>query len=59
MLPRTVGNNRDIGIGIKVRLHKKSIGKNSREALRLAIKAGEATRTPIMVHVGDTGHRHG
>jgi dihydroorotase len=35
-------------------MHKKSIGENSREALRLAIKAGEATRTPIMVHVGDT-----
>ena len=50
----TVGNNRDIGIGVKVRLHKKAIGENSREALRLAIKAGEATRTPIMVHVGDT-----
>ena len=50
----TVGNNRDIGIGIKVRMHKKAIGDNSREALRLAIKAGEATRTPIMVHVGDT-----
>src|SRR5688572_12453800 len=50
----TVGNNRDIGVGIKVRLHRKSIGENSREALRLAIKAGEATRTPIMVHVGDT-----
>ena len=50
----TVGNNRDVGIGIKVRLHKKAIGENSREALCLAIKAGEATRTPIMVHVGDT-----
>jgi dihydroorotase len=50
----TVGNNRDVGVGIKVRLHKKAIGENSREALRLAIKAGEATRTPIMVHVGDT-----
>jgi dihydroorotase len=50
----TVGNNRDIGVGIKVRLHKKAIGENSREALRLAIKAGEASRTPIMVHVGDT-----
>src|SRR6266850_3093165 len=35
----TVGNNRDIGVGVKVRLHKKSIGENSREALRLAIKA--------------------
>jgi dihydroorotase len=50
----TVGNNRDVAVGIKVRLHKKAIGENSREALRLAIKAGEATRTPIMVHVGDT-----
>jgi dihydroorotase len=50
----TVGNNRDIGVGIKIRLHKKSIGENSREALRLAIKAGEATHTPVMVHVGDT-----
>src|SRR5919108_3759509 len=49
-----VGNNRDIGVGIKVRLHRKAIGDNSREALRLAIQAGEATRTPIMVHVGDT-----
>jgi dihydroorotase len=50
----TVGNNRDIGIGIKVRLHKKSIGENSRAALRLAIEAGEATKTPVMVHIGDT-----
>ena len=51
---QTVEDNRDIGVGIKVRLHKKSIGENSRAALCLAIKAGEATRTPIMVHVGDT-----
>ncbi len=51
---QTVTDNRDIGIGIKVRLHKKSIGDNSRSALRLAIKAAEATKTPIMVHVGDT-----
>jgi dihydroorotase len=51
---QAVGENRDIGVGIKVRLHRKSIGENSRAALRLAIKAGEATRTPVMVHVGDT-----
>lgn len=50
----TVGNNRDISVGIKLRLHKKAIGGNSREALRLAIRAGEETRTPVMVHVGDT-----
>jgi dihydroorotase len=49
-----VGNNRDLGVGIKVRLHKKAIGENSRQALRLAIQAGDATRTPVMVHVGDT-----
>jgi len=51
---QTVIDNRDIGVGIKIRLHKKSIGDNSRVALRLGIKAGEATRTPMMVHVGDT-----
>jgi dihydroorotase len=51
---QAVIDNRDIGVGIKVRLHKKSIGDNSREALRLAIKAGEASGTPIMVHVGST-----
>jgi len=51
---QAVADNRDISIGIKVRLHKKAIGDNSRDALRLAIKAGEATRTPIMVHVGST-----
>ena len=50
----TVGNNRDIGVGIKLRLHRKAIGDNTREALRLSIKAGEATKTPVMIHVGDT-----
>lgn len=50
----TVGRHRDIGVGIKLRLHKKAIGENSREALRLALKAGEAAGAPIMVHVGDT-----
>ena len=51
---QAVIDNRDISVGIKVRLHKKSIGENSREALRLAINAGEASGTPIMVHVGST-----
>ena len=51
---QAVAGNRDISIGVKVRLHKKAIGENSRAALRLAIKAGEATHTPIMVHVGNT-----
>ncbi|HET9881210.1 MAG TPA: amidohydrolase family protein, partial [Candidatus Binatia bacterium] len=33
---------------------KKSVGENSRAALRLAVKTGEACRAPLMVHVGDT-----
>ena len=49
-----VAENRDIAIGIKVRMHKKAVGENSREALRLAVKTGEACRAPVMVHVGDT-----
>ena len=51
---QAVIDNRDISVGIKLRLHKKSIGDNRRKALRLAIKAGEASGTPIMVHVGST-----
>ena len=51
---QAVAENRDVAIGIKVRMHKKSVGENSREALRLAVKAGEACRAPLMVHVGDT-----
>jgi dihydroorotase len=52
---RTVSENRSIAVGIKVRLHKKSVGDNGREALRLAVKAGNASRSPVMVHIGNTG----
>jgi len=51
---QAVAENPDVAIGIKVRMHKKAVGENSREALRLAVKAGEACRAPVMVHVGDT-----
>jgi len=50
----TVGESPDVGVGIKVRLHKKGVGQNGREALRLAIRAGEASKSPVMVHVGNT-----
>jgi dihydroorotase len=43
-----------VGVGIKVRLHKKAVGENGREALRLAIRAGDACKSPVMVHVGNT-----
>lgn len=51
----SVAESRNVGVGIKVRLHKKGVGDNGREALRLAIQAGDACRSPVMVHVGDTG----
>ena len=51
---QAVAENRDVAIGIKLRMHKKSVGENSRAALRLAVKTGEACRAPLMVHVGDT-----
>jgi len=50
----TVGESPNVGVGIKVRLHKKGVGVNGREALRLAIRAGEASKSPVMVHVGNT-----
>src|ERR1043166_5083919 len=50
----TVGESPDVGVGIKVRLHKKGVGQNGREALRLALRAGEESKSPVMVHVGNT-----
>ncbi|MGH7846197.1 MAG: amidohydrolase/deacetylase family metallohydrolase [Candidatus Binatia bacterium] len=44
-----------VAVGIKVRLHRGSVGDHGREALRLAIQAGEASRSPVMVHIGETG----
>lgn len=52
---KTVLENPDIAVGIKVRLHMTSVGQNGREALRLAIQAGNACNSPVMVHVGNTG----
>jgi len=50
----TVMENTEVGVGIKVRLHKKAVGENGQEALRLAIRAGDACKSPVMVHVGNT-----
>ena len=51
---QAVAENRNVAVGIKLRMHKKAVGENSREALRLAVSTGEACRAPLMVHVGDT-----
>ena len=52
---RTVRENPDVAVGIKIRLHVKSVGENGRQALGMAVGAGEASGSPVMVHVGDTG----
>ncbi len=46
--------NRDVIMGIKVRLSKHLVGNNGLLPLKKAKEAAEATGRPIMVHVGDT-----
>jgi dihydroorotase len=52
---QSVSDARNVGVGIKVRLRKKSVGDHGREALRMAVRSGEACAAPIMVHIGNTG----
>jgi dihydroorotase len=52
---RSVAEHSGVAVGIKVRLHRGSVGGNGREALRLALRAGAASHAPVMVHIGDTG----
>jgi dihydroorotase len=51
---RTVEENRDLLLGIKVRQSRNVVGGNGLEPLRRAIQAARAAGVPIMVHVGDT-----
>lgn len=50
----TVREHPDVAVGIKVRLHRRAAADHPREALRLALEAGERCRSPVMVHIGDT-----
>ncbi len=50
----TCEKNRDVIMGIKVRLSKHLVGNNGLLPLKKAKEASEATGRPIMVHVGDT-----
>jgi dihydroorotase len=52
---QSVSDARNVGVGIKVRLHKKAVGDHGREALRMAVRTGEACKAPVMVHIGNTG----
>ena len=51
---RTIEQNRDVILGVKVRLSRPLAGEHDLEALRLAKEAAEAVRLPLMVHIGDT-----
>jgi dihydroorotase len=51
---RTIEQNRNLILGIKIRLGKINTGENDLRALALAREAADAVRLPIMVHIGDT-----
>lgn len=51
---RTIEKNRDVILGIKIRLTRNLAGEHDLEALRLAREAADAVHLPIMVHIGGT-----
>src|SRR6266446_750701 len=51
---KTIERNRDVILGVKVRLTRNIAGDHDLEALRLAREAADAVRLPLMVHIGDT-----
>lgn len=51
---RTIEENRDVIMGVKVRLSQNVAGDNDLAALRLAKEAADAVRLPLMVHISDT-----
>lgn len=51
---RTLEANRDVLLGIKVRMEPAMVGQNAREVLRLARETSDAAGLPLMIHIGDT-----
>ena len=49
---RTIEKNRDVILGIKIRMSRNITGKHDLDALRLAREASDAVRLPLMVHIG-------
>jgi dihydroorotase len=50
----TIEKNRDVILGIKIRLGRTLSGENDMQALKLAREAADAVQLPIMVHIGGT-----
>jgi dihydroorotase len=51
---RTIEQNRDVVLGVKIRLSRSMSGDNDLPALRLAREAADAVKMPLMVHAIDT-----
>jgi dihydroorotase len=51
---KTIERNRDVIVGIKIRLTRNIAGDHDLEALALAREAADAVKLPIMVHIGGT-----
>jgi dihydroorotase len=51
---RTIEQNRDVILGVKIRLTSNIAGDHDLEALKLAREAADAVRLPLMVHIGGT-----
>lgn len=50
----SIADNRDLMVGVKVRLGLRFIGNNGLDPLRLAVEAAAQLNLPVMVHVGNT-----
>jgi dihydroorotase len=51
---RTIEQNRDVILGVKIRLTKNIAGDHDLKALHLAREAADAVKLPLMVHIGGT-----
>ncbi len=51
---KTIEQNRDVIVGVKVRLTRNIAGDHDLEALGRAREAADAVRLPLMVHIGGT-----
>jgi dihydroorotase len=51
---QTIEKNRDVILGVKIRLTRNIAGDHDLQALKLAREAADAVRLPLMVHIGGT-----
>lgn len=51
---KTLEANRDVLLGIKVRMEPAMLGQNGHAVLKLARETSDAAGLPLMIHIGDT-----